>query len=202
MKEQWKLDSISRVVREVKKEGKIPRVHGNGFIQLDLTQENRLHIWGDKRIPRQQVSTPIHDHIFHFESVVLTGRIVNVTYGVTASHDGPFVIHEAVCRQGEDTILQDTGEFVTVRVIETECLTAGQTYRVLRDYFHETFVAEPTATVIHKYDLTAAQAEEYGRTVHNPRVLVPLGRWPDNEFDRFGHDTDLLWQIIFETLGG
>jgi hypothetical protein len=54
----------------LKERGVRPRVHGNGFIQVDLTADTRLHVWGDKRIPRQNVYTPIHDHVFGFESTI------------------------------------------------------------------------------------------------------------------------------------
>ena len=56
------------LINELKERGISPRVHGNGFIQVDLTHDTRLHVWGDKRIPRQNTYTPIHDHVFGFKS--------------------------------------------------------------------------------------------------------------------------------------
>lgn len=50
--------------------GERPRVHGNGFIQLDVTPRTRLHFWSPE-IPRQKVATPIHDHVFGFVSYVI-----------------------------------------------------------------------------------------------------------------------------------
>ena len=68
-----------------------PRVHGNGFIQCDLPHRKRLHIWGHPAIPRQKVSSPIHDHVFSFASIVLVGRLVNIVYkAVSNGEQGKF----------------------------------------------------------------------------------------------------------------
>ena len=48
--------------------GSEPRLHGNGFIQLDLGDDQRLHIWSPDLPPAQRVSTQIHDHQF-FDSL-------------------------------------------------------------------------------------------------------------------------------------
>jgi len=70
-------------LKKVRADGGRPRVHGNGFVQLDLTERSRLHIWGDPRIPKQKVATPIHDHVFGFESTIIVGRVISLTYAVT-----------------------------------------------------------------------------------------------------------------------
>ena len=42
-----------------------PRVHPNGFIQLDLNAEGtlRLHVWPDGPFPKQRSDSTIHEHI-------------------------------------------------------------------------------------------------------------------------------------------
>ena len=89
----------------VRASGSRPRVHGNGFIQLDLTERSRLHVWGDPRIPRQKVSTPIHDHVFGFTSTIIVGRLINVIYDVELRRFGDFNIFTPEIREGEDTVL-------------------------------------------------------------------------------------------------
>lgn len=54
-----------------------PRIHGNGFIQVDLDELHRLHLW-DVRIPRQRTDSSFHDHAFGFDSKTLVGTLVNV----------------------------------------------------------------------------------------------------------------------------
>lgn len=82
-----------------------PRVHGNGFIQLDLTDRRRLHIWGDPRIPRQRVPSTIHDHTFNFSSRVYRGQIIHREIALEPHPDGAYRLYQAVCRHGEDTRL-------------------------------------------------------------------------------------------------
>lgn len=40
-----------------------PRIHGNGFLQIDLDPLRRMHVW-DHRWPRQIRDSSIHDHAF------------------------------------------------------------------------------------------------------------------------------------------
>ena len=58
------------------------RVHGNGFLQLDLPDDCRLHIFAHPALPSQRQSTHIHDRRFGFGSKVLRGRLVNVCYSL------------------------------------------------------------------------------------------------------------------------
>src|SRR5512146_542220 len=91
-----------------------PRVHGNGFIQLDITPTVRLHLWGDARIPRQRVATTIHDHAFGFTSRVVLGslnhRVVHLAPAseadLFASEAMVYQPHRVHTRHGEDTGLQ------------------------------------------------------------------------------------------------
>lgn len=176
-----------------------PRVHGNGFIQLDLDKTHRLHIWGDPRIPRQTVATHIHDHVFSFFSDILVGRLLQVRYHLnTARVQGSYKIYAPRIRKDEDTILEPT-ELPTVNVVaETPVLIAAGTnsrgYYMPAFQFHETFTTGPAATLIVKEDprLFVENA--------TPRVLVPVGQEPDNVFNRYDASKDLLWQIIEDTL--
>ena len=46
-----------------------PRVHPNGFIQLDISPRKRFHIWAHPDIPqsgREDKEEDIHDHVFGF----------------------------------------------------------------------------------------------------------------------------------------
>ena len=67
-----------------------PRVHGNGFIQLDLTDRRRLHVWGDHRIPRQSVPSTIHDHTFSFKSTIILGQLVHREIGIFPDTSGAY----------------------------------------------------------------------------------------------------------------
>lgn len=181
-------------------QGAKPRVHGNGFIQLDMPNTNgRLHVWGDQRIPRQKVSTPIHDHVFSFESTVLVGKLLNVRYKIHDIGIANYKIYTASPRKGPDTVLADTGEQAFAYPSYFEMLSADvglpNIYYMRAGDFHESIASWPAASLMRRLD----PSPTFGLT--KPRVLVPLGKEPDNEFRRDGFFEPLLWAIIFDTLG-
>lgn len=179
-----------------------PRVHNNGFIQLDLTPRRRLHIWGHPDIPKSQEKAMIHDHIFGFRSWALVGKLQNVTYDLDFNGN-KFEIYKPRITNGYDSVLEPTGIFCSLRLKHTTIIAAKGNLENLPDYyniepyeFHETFVSEPTATVIEKTGDTLAQNPNGPR----PRVLVPVGEKTDRGFSRYSTNTENLWKIIEEVL--
>jgi len=152
------------------------RVHGNGFIQIDIDKHSRLHIWGDPRIPQQVRPTPIHDHRFSFTSHCLLGRMINVKYDAVFGND--YDIYEPTVREGEDTVLGKTGKTLTLFPRPPEICYPGMEYRMRWGHLHETFVSGLTVTHMQKSyvsDLT-------------PRVLCPVHLTPDNDFHRYSDE--------------
>ncbi|RWO06344.1 MAG: hypothetical protein EOS07_22155 [Mesorhizobium sp.] len=174
---------------DIRAEGTGIRVHGNGFIQIDLPNARRLHVWGHPAIPRQVVSTQIHDHRFDFYSFVLRGTMVNVVYRVrTIDHQEPsHTVYTPQARAGEDTVLVPYGPPVKLYPSKAEAILAGDSYRMRAGEVHETFVNQPTATLMLKGDVGEMPV----------RVFCPVGKKPDNDFVR--HEVmgeDDLWQIV------
>ena len=176
-----------------------PRVHGNGFIQFDVNETQRLHIWGDPRIPRQKVYTGIHDHVFGFESRIIVGRLLNVVYGYHEVDYGDYRVYVPETRDREDTVLWPTFDRCRVFPIRSELIdwnTSVQTYTMDPFIFHETFTTGPAATIITKTGPTMAQG-----AVAKPRILCPVNLEPSNDFNRYtAADEDLLWQITEDVL--
>lgn len=179
--------------------GRRPRVHGNGFLQLDLDPGRRLHVWGHPAVPRQEVSTAIHNHRFNFESTILVGRVFNLVYTAEVVH-GDAITHSAykpVTRDGEDTELVPCsvpcGAGLKVYLNHVQVLNPGQTYMMMGSVFHETTSDRPSATVMTKLG-SCPQVEV-------PWVLVPAGMTPDNEFhrDRVMSEVD-MWSVLYDTL--
>lgn len=167
-----------------------PRVHGNGFIQLDLSDGTRLHVW-DYAIPRQKVDTQKHDHAFGFESKVICGTLINVAYDIHESKTGFYMIHTPQRQEGtEDTKLMPTGERVNVGYWHEHLIPTGKSYSCEPQTFHETYHRGLTATIIKKTQ----------RLDIEPRILVPFGKEPDNEFDRDSFDPDTLWPFVERAL--
>lgn len=175
---------------ELRASGKRPRVHGNGFIQLDLNDDGtkRLHIW-DVDVPRQIVATPIHDHVFDLRSNVLFGTLIHEELEPVARTFGTHRIFRAQQEEGtQNTILVPDKGTVTLNVEQRLVLGAGSLYTFPAWRLHQTDHRGLTVTVMDKVNAP----RDYGR----PRVLVPVGEAPDNEFHRDGFDQDYLWSFI------
>lgn len=171
-----------------------PRVHGNGFIQLDLTPARRLHIWGDPRIPRQKVPSTIHDHTFTFSSRIYRGQMVHREIDLRPHPDGAYRLYQAVTRRGEDTRLVGGDERYDARITRERLLRVGATYSFEAGQFHETVAPWLCVSVIDKDGPTLAQGGK------SPNILVPYDLAPDNTFDRYQTKPDFLWAIIFDAL--
>jgi hypothetical protein len=179
-------------VQDLKATGKKPRVHGNGFIQLDLNDEGtrRLHVW-DESIPRQTVATPVHDHVFALKSRVIAGTLIHEV--LEPIEGDTHRIFRAQQEEGtQNTILVPDEGTVALKVAERFVLPAGVEYEFPAWELHQTDHRGLTATIMEKIDAP----QEYGR----PRVLVPTGQEPDNEFKRDGIDPETLWPLIERAL--
>ena len=204
------VDNVPELVEEARENGATPRVHGNGFIQLDLDEFHRLHVWGVEDIPHQKVNTEIHDHIFDFDSITITGALINVLYSINENPDGKWQIYEPTIEKNKDTKLTPTGIFVDATPARSAIVSHDNTagYHMKRGDFHRTIPLCPTATLIRKYSLTIA--DKVGSGIFGtppvevkvlPRVLVDRRQEPDNEFDRnTALDHDTAWQIIHDVL--
>lgn len=188
--------------------GKDIRVHGNGFIQIDLPENHRLHIWGHVNIPKQKRASTIHDHVFGFTSWLLHGSMINVLYETlpaTSESSNAYRVYEPKVREGQDTELMPTDTYVHVRETLRQFLYSKPKRNYLSSYhmspfvFHDTIVVGPTITVIKKHNLTQAEGAK-----PIPRVLfVRSGdNSPDNDFNRYAFGPDVLWPIVADVFQG
>lgn len=178
--------------------GRRPRLHPNGFVQLDLNEEatERFHVWPALGIAAQKTRHPIHDHAFDMQSTVLLGSLTNVLYSHTL-HDsrtevwikGPdtYRIYTAKKIGPEETVLEPT--YVAARLREISRITYGpfETYEMSKSLLHDSVATGLTATVMRKLN----QSGEY-----HPSVFVPIGVKPDNEFRRESLPEEELWRHI------
>lgn len=172
----------------------VPRVHGNGFIQLDLTPSRRLHIWGHPDIPKQATPTPLHDHAFGFTSRILMGILHNDLYRFMPQAHGGYMVHVVNVRDREDTTLHPTGEVGMIAHAGGATYRAGDTYSMRPGEIHESTPEGLTVSIIDKVGQTLSQG---GPT---PRVFVKHGLVPDNMFHRYAMKPDELWTIIADVL--
>lgn len=186
----WRFADMTIDVAELRAAGRRPRVHGNGFIQLDLNDAGtrRLHVWHDA-IPRQVVATPIHDHVFDMRSTVLTGTLVHEELEPRSSEYGTHKVYTAQQAAGtQNTILVPDAGLVSLDVVQRLVLGAGSIYTFPAGKLHTSGHHGLTATIMEKVNAPG----DYGR----PRVLVTFGEEPDNDFHRDGFAEDTLWPFI------
>lgn len=172
------------------------RVHGNGFIQLDLTERMRLHVWGDARIPRQSPESQIHNHTFGFTSHIMRGEIENRVYAPAMREPlaQDFLPHKAVVSHDADTKLVPSGAETALEVVRIETISEGLWYSMLPGEIHESVPHGVTVSIIVKDGPTLTQGGP------SPTVYVPSGQEPDNVFDRYSAPPELLWRIIREAI--
>lgn len=163
----------------------IPRLHPNGFIQVDINDFTRLNIWDDTLPPAQTINTPIHDHTFDFTSRIIVGKLIHIAYDFGLNPRGDYHLWGVEpWLDGEETVLKPlTGMKGDISIFETLELPAGYQYQFRAGWFHETKFEGFTATVMTKTrkNVTAAA-----------RVVVPSPGRVDNEFNRAQYPVDRL----------
>ncbi len=161
------------------------RVHGNGFLQAETANGNKIHIWHEQ-LPRQKVQSLKHNHNHGFTSTVLFGTLTMEEFGV--DHWLPtdnipeweYKAYRAIPRKGKDTIL----ELVAGAILGESrkfFLPTGSQYDFPLDFnlFHQIIPATP---LVITYVERGTCAEEY-----LPYVLLEADKEPDNTFDRYAH---------------
>lgn len=204
LKTEQTLDAVNYVATCVRSEGVKPRVHPNGFIQLDLVPNSlgkraamfRLHVWPDGScgdIPRQSLPTVIHDHTFAIDSRVLKGSIINWIWWLRTNGGPTHEIWTAVYdNETRESVLTPTGRIYRAEKTSGSVINKGSLYRVPCSIFHATSWRGLTATIMQK-----VVGSELDR---DPRVLVPLGGKPDNSFQRYAVSEEVLWRYIEKAL--
>ena len=173
------------------------RLHGNGFIQIDVRQHVRMHVWTPwTLVNAQKVHTPIHNHTFSFRSQIVKGTLRNQPYRVRfceryqSTHD----VYLAVSRSGQDTRLALSSEW-HVQARESDAVldwSAGETYAFDAGEFHQSIPLTPVViTLMMKTSRDAA---------FGPFVLAPHDVEPDNDFNRYQHSEETLHREVMAAL--
>lgn len=173
-----------------------PRVHGNGFIQLDLGPGFRVNFWNHPSIPRQKVDTGMHDHAFSFISEVLKGRMIN--HRVKPAMGTSYRVYHPEARDGEDTQLVPSGLLCELAPTRNETVGQGGSYHMLAGEVHWTEPVGQTITLMRSIKATGKLTE----FLKPPRVFVAADAEPDNEFNRNSFSVSDLWDIIEEMING
>jgi len=176
-----------------------PRLHPNGFIQLDLLEDLslRLHVWPDERLQNQKTMHPIHDHSFNMESTILTGCLTNLVYEFQPSeYNIQTTLYQAQRLVGcQDTYLQpanlkiNTG-YLRLLGLKSSTYLPNNTYSLPKRVLHDSIPHALTATLMTKSDVSS----------YSPLIAVPKGVIPDNNYTRESIDEEILWSFIKRAL--
>lgn len=173
---------------ELLKLEKGPRIHPNGFIQLDLDKEHRLHVWPDEDlIPKNPAH--IHDHTFGFESTVIKGSIANFDYNLLRGdayhiyHVIPYAIN-----QREEPMTKLSNYTYDAKSVNHSMYNEGETWYMPPFMFHDVMWFGLAATIIKIGEVTEHTTA---------KVLCPIDETPEEKFDRHNTlSTDELWAWI------
>lgn len=199
-------------VAEARASGAQPRVHPNGFIQLDLLVEpgeeswadskkqghsggsRRLHIWNPPGIelPHQDTDNEIHDHVFDMQSTVVRGRLMQSLYEFRPQSPDEMAMptHEtyrAVYDKKSSSRLEPTGEQGWLDWVQWFFVSEGMSYWQDAFTLHDTRPDGLVVTVMEKVHVHEG----------NPTIVCEIGHPPDNDFDRASAAPhELLWEAI------
>lgn len=135
-------------------------LQGFGMLRTYISNELRLHVWDPThRVPDV---TDIHDHPWHFDSLVVSGKIVNTRYKVhPCTHNEnmmrnlrlrqPFLKSTIVCGTNAGNHVAkvvERGERVWLEPLEPETYLVGQSYRQLCHEVHHSSPDPGTVTLV------------------------------------------------------
>lgn len=184
-----------------------PRYHGNGFIQLYLTDDKskRLHIWSPNFEPQRDHNAQIHDHRFYMNSQILLGRLEHTLYDmIPVEADDPDKTHNIYSIQGASkfdvgVMHLDTPAIMVMR--EEFSFKAGTTYEQRDGTFHTSY--KPcadcyVATLVTKMEPVAEKPRRWARVAVAEHVDVDD---VTHAFDpELQPSQDKLWVEINEVL--
>ena len=177
-----------------------PRIHGDGFLQLDLKNGSRLHIWGDPRIPERPNTAHIHDHRFDLISHILLGELRNLSYNAVPDDNGLVHIYRikrinngTTEKQGppyEMPVLEDSQRYKLL-AIDDKYIEQGENYFHPHGVLHETQPQKLSVSVVTKPFVSESWV---------PRVVCRINEGIDNTFSRYCLPEEVLWEIIEDTM--
>lgn len=152
-------------------------VHGNGFLQLQASSYERIHVWDD-RVPHQAVPSLYHDHRFGFRSTILRGCLINVVLDILPDPvNGDYSVWTPKSEKTPniDGKLIRLGGRYSVQPRTVNTYLPGDSYTMTPGTFHHTVAIGTTIT-----RMIITQRDEELR----PRVLCQCNLTPDNSFNR------------------
>jgi len=135
-------------------------LQGFGMLRTYISKETRLHVWDHGY--RVRDVTDVHDHPWHFSSLIISGTMVNTRYKVhPCSHTNeqiealrirtPFVKSTIVCGVGGGNhvaTVKEHGERVWLEPLEPETYKTGEIYFQKADEVHHSAFGSGAVTLV------------------------------------------------------
>jgi len=179
-------------------------LHGLGFLQVKLPNNQRIHVWHPD-LPKRKCAefSPFHNHRFAFRSQVLVGTQINqrgklwtrgIGQGPRGSQYVEVVSHDGPRRPTGSRESYVSGKAV-LEVFAREYYGPGESYEMPIGQYHRTVTHKDSPVVV---TLMTKLSES---TIHAKSLIKP-GETFDQEFDRFQLSEDEMWDIFLTSLKG
>jgi hypothetical protein len=126
-------------------------LQGLGMLRMYLSDEVRLHVW-DRRFAVPNAS-PIHDHPWSLDSLIVAGKLANVRY-VPAQESGMFSefigqpYQRVKIKCGVGTCTMSPVDTVYLRRLYPETYVEGDIYHQDREEIHQSLPFDGTVTIV------------------------------------------------------
>ncbi len=163
----------------------VPRFHGNGFIQLYVAEERRLHVWHPDLKPTVK-NALIHDHRFNMAAFVLFGTLEHTSYEIVSDAKGLYGAYSTTAEGNKAEPMQSLGSTrFHAQVREQFWLARNSRYYFAARKFHATSADEVTITIMDKGPADGGP----------PRVIAPHNEQPDHAFEN-QPEVSYMWAAI------
>lgn len=173
-----------------------PRFHGNGFVQVYLTPDTRLHIWTPYLPATRVQNARIHDHRFLFESTVLVGALIQTEFEVTPDDErGPHGLYQqGAGHSDKSTPLEYVGGCHMAQSNQYR-IFAGETYRFGGpNKYHDSSPADGELAVSLMRKVNVVDG-------YRARMVALNDEKPDHAFEN-QPDEEILRKVCREVLSG
>lgn len=187
---------MNNLIDAVNKTKYKPRFHGNGFVQLYLNSETRIHIWHPDLPPLRDNNSMIHNHRFKLFSNILFGEIEHITYDSLEDSESPthniILIEGASKSRKANFKVQGSAEIIERHRYR---LSKGSSYNFNAGLFH-------TSTPVSDIAVTLMQKED-DPSVEWASLATLMGAVePTHAFTPATQPTqEKLWEVILEAVG-
>jgi hypothetical protein len=156
---------------------------GLGFIQVKLGESERVHLYipGLDPIVSEE---DIHDHRYHFDSLIMAGSLSQDLFTVEAVDQGTHAMDEVSCEEGEEP--RRVADSLAVQLMSGHTYAQGSSYSIRHDQFHRVRThPDGCATLVRRSGYMKPRA----------RVVKPIGAAAICPFSRKIPEGE-LWGIV------